>query len=109
MTEPLPPQRVGDPRGWLTFEPPLLPPALQRGEDSAQAWDFASQATARWRSEFDAIREHKVLCFYRPATPTERYLLEQLGYGPLPDQLETRVEFLTETLRNRRWPTLETP
>src|SRR6478609_2258179 len=109
MTEPLPPQKVGDPRGWLTFEPPLLPPDLQRREDATQAHDYArSQSnTARWVSEYDPTRGHKGLCFYRAATDTERFLLEQLGHGPLPDQLDTRVEFLTETLRQRRWPALE--
>lgn len=101
------PHRPGDPRGWLVFE--TLPDNLQRAEDATQTADFDRRTWWRpgWVREFDLVRGIPVRCFYRPATGTERALLEHLGYT-LPPHLDTRVEFRTETFRQRRWPALET-
>jgi hypothetical protein len=79
-----------DPRGWLTFE--SLPDDLQRAEDSTAAADF------------DHRRFGRVI--QRPATAAERTLLEHLGYE-VPTPLTTHVRYLTESVRNRRWPALE--
>jgi hypothetical protein len=105
MTE-IGPQRVGDRRGWLVFE--SLPDDLQRAEDATQAADFAlaGSFSVRWSRIVDPDRGHVVRYFTRPATTAERTLLEHLGHT-LPETLETRVEYLTETLRRRRWPQLE--
>jgi hypothetical protein len=101
------PQRIGDRRGWLVFE--YLPDDLQRAEDATQAADYERRgsATTQRQHEYDPARGQTVWYFTRPATPAERTLLEHLGYT-LPAELTTRVEFLTETLRQRRWPQLET-
>jgi hypothetical protein len=80
-----------DPRGWLVFDAPL-PDALQKAEDSTQAADF------------DRRRFGRVL--QRPATPTERVLLEHLGYE-VPEELTTHVSYKSWSTRNRRWPQLE--
>lgn len=88
-----------DPRGWLVFE--SLPGVLQRAEDSTLAAD-----RERWPASprlFKRIR----FGFERPATDTERQLLQHLGYV-LPDELTTRVKWVTPGCRNRRWPQLET-
>lgn len=92
-----------DPRGWLVFE--SLPADLQRAEDSTQHADYGRQNFGGIRRQFD--RAARVWFWERPATDAERTLLEHLGYT-LPDQLTTRVQFQTETLRTRRWPQLET-
>jgi hypothetical protein len=79
-----------DPRGWLTFD--ALPDALQRAEDSTAAADFDRRRFSR--------------TIQRPATDTERLLLEHLGYE-VPTPLTTHVRYLTESVRNRSWPALE--
>jgi hypothetical protein len=78
-----------DPRGWLVFH--WLPDDLQRLEDSCAVADR------------DAMRPRG---FERPATDTERILLQHLGYQ-LPDNLVTVVRYRTRGVRNRRWPQLE--
>lgn len=82
--------RVDDPRGWLIFE--SLPNELQRLEDQRQAADHA-----RLRNG--------VTGFTRPATPTERTLLEHLGYE-VPEVLHTQVLWLSAGVRSRTWPAL---
>lgn len=104
-----------DPRGWLVFDG--LPDDLQRAEDATQTADYERaqahiDATLRAQGirrvySFDQYHGRKVWAILRPATPTERILLEHLGYT-LPDTLETRVQSLTETARRRTWPQLET-
>jgi hypothetical protein len=74
-------------RGWLNFS--SLPPDLQYAEDSTLGAD-----KTRGRR------------FSRAATSTERTLLTHLGYQ-LPDDLTTRVEWVTPGIRRRRWPQLE--
>lgn len=96
-----------DRRGWLVFE--HLPNDLQNAEDATQAADYqrrASHAT-QWAIETDPDTRKSLWFFTRPATDTERALLGHLGYTVPPD-LKTRVQFHTETLRQRRWPALET-
>jgi hypothetical protein len=44
----------------------------------------------------------------RPAADTERALLGDLGYT-LPEELLTRVMWRRGSIRERRWPQLETP
>lgn len=81
-----------DPRGWLVFE--VLPADLQSAEDARTMADYEhAHDTGRGR-------------FVRAATVTERALLEHLGHV-LPESLNTRVEYLTEGIRCRTWPTLE--
>jgi hypothetical protein len=93
-----------DPRGWLVFD--SLPDDLQRAEDSTQNADYARQhGDGRIVRAFD--RDARIWYFERPATDAERALLTHLGYV-LPDDLKTRVDFKTETLRRRTWPQLET-
>ena len=78
-----------DPRGILVFY--WLPDDLQRAEDSTQAAD----------------RERTMgFPFEREATPTERILLQHLGYQ-LPEQLVTAVSYPSSWVRCRRWPALE--
>jgi hypothetical protein len=79
-----------DPRGWLVFA--YLPEDLQRADDS------------RAFADYDARR---VRSFKRPATDTERVLLQHLGFE-LPDELVTVVRYRSRGCRNRRWPQLET-
>src|SRR4051812_31103775 len=98
------PQKVDDRRGWLLFE--WLPDELQRAEDATQHRDITLGTTVigatlraqgvRRVYEYDAFHSRAVWALYRPATPTERALLEHLGYV-LPAQLETRLQFITET------------
>ena len=82
-----------DPRGWLVFHG--LPAMLQAMEDATQAADvaLANRDLLPWRT--------------RPATDAERALLQHLGYT-LPDDLHTRVQWRHGTIRQRRWPQLET-
>ena len=80
-----------DPRGRLVFED--LPSALQNAEDSTQAAD-KERTNPRGR------------VFERPATDTERALLDHLGYA-VPDVLVTVVKWLTPGCRHRSWPQLE--
>ena len=92
MTDnPIGAHRPDDPRGWLVFE--SLPNEIQQLEDQRQAADHA-----RCR--------HGVMFFARIATPTERYLLQHLGYE-LPETLHTRVTWITPGVRRRTWPALE--
>jgi hypothetical protein len=71
-------QRPNDRRGWLMFD--ALPDDLQNAEDTTQAAD-------RQR-----VRDHDLASwnFHRPATDTERILLQHLGYE-LPETLSTYV------------------
>lgn len=80
-------------RGWLVFD--SLPPEIQRAEDATHAADvdLANRDWRRWR--------------FRPATDAERMLLAHLGYD-VPADLQTRVEWRHGSLRQRRWPALET-
>ena len=87
-----------DPRGWLVFK--HLPADIQRREDATAAADHARGYP---RGDCD---ERAVPVFTRPATRAERILLQHLGYA-LPDELTTRVEWITPRVRNRRWPQLE--
>jgi hypothetical protein len=115
-----------DPRGILVFE--YLPDHLQKAEDSTAAadvdrhrfgtyrasgtWvttdpDELSRVMARARTVLTKAGMQPPRTFPRPATPTERALLEHLGFTDLPDELFTAVSFPTYGVRNRRWPQLE--
>lgn len=96
-----------DRRGWLAFHG--LPNELQNAEDATQAADYQRRTSpkTRWSTESDPETRKAVWYFTRPATATERALLDHLGYT-VPIDLQTRVQFHTETLRQRRWPQLET-
>jgi hypothetical protein len=91
-----------DPRGWLVFD--SLPAELQRAEDATQHADY-SRADG-YGAPLQHDWESGIWFFERPATDTERTLLQHLGYT-LPDKLTTRVDYATETLRRRTWPQLE--
>ena len=116
---------VGEPlqdngaRGWLALT--SLPDDLQNAEDSTLAadrsrWDDGwstgrGMVWKRIKTVVPGIRREGVepepqwvRVFDRPATETERMLLEHLGYE-LPDDLVTRVTFFA-AVRNRRWPQL---
>lgn len=113
-----------DPRGWLVFE--SLPDDLQKAEDATAAADIERHRSCTYRSpgtwgitdpeELAAViaRARTVLTkaglkssrtFPRPATLTERILLQHLGFD-LPAELFTAVSFPTHGVRNRRWPQL---
>ncbi|MBN7304339.1 hypothetical protein IUQ79_20800 [Mycobacteroides abscessus subsp. bolletii] len=94
-------QYQNDPRGWLTFS--HLPDELQRAEDATQAADFV-----RWSDSQAHSRVYFGIPFDRPATATERVLLEYLGYQ-LPEALTTIVNYPASGggIRQRRWPALE--
>ncbi|MBD8057226.1 hypothetical protein ICV35_26680 [Rhodococcus ruber] len=89
-----------DPRGWLVFE--YLPDHLQAREDATLAADHERAA-------------HGLRSFTRPATDTERVLLEHLGYGhiteegtrALPTDLATTVVYHSPGIRRRTFPALE--
>ncbi|MCG7597836.1 hypothetical protein [Mycobacterium sp. PSTR-4-N] len=100
------PHRPDDHRGWLVFE--HLPDELQRAEDATQAADFAaaSSFSMKWSRTVDPDTGRVVRYFTRPATAAERTLLAHLGYT-LPEALDCSVSYVTETLRRRRWPALE--
>jgi hypothetical protein len=133
----LPPRLAGaaegtDVRGWLAFAAPL-PEPYATAEDSTQGADsqrwFQLPATDGWLTalwntvDADELRHYRKLTkqllqqvgstnwrnFARPATPTEKILLEALGY-PLPDNdiLITCVTWPTRGIRSRRWPQIET-
>jgi hypothetical protein len=93
MTETIGPQRVNDARGWLVFDG--VPDDLRRAEDATLGGD-----PERIAGELFGVS------FARPATNAERQLLGHLGYT-VPDILLTRVTWLSNGLRNRRWPRLE--
>lgn len=88
------PQLVDHPGGWLEFQHGAGCPVRDR-EDATRAADFERRDP--W---FTGVR------FQRPATATERQLLGALGYQ-VPAGLTTVVEYLSATVRCRRWPTLE--
>lgn len=92
MTDSIGPQRINDRRGWLIFD--ALPDDLQRAEDTTQAADHAR------------LRDGMAEVFHRPATTTERTLLAHLRHT-VPEDLQTRVAWIANGVRNRRWPTLE--
>ncbi len=79
-----------DPRGWLALR--YLPDDLQKAEDATADND---RAQMRPRG------------FTRVATQAERILLTHLGYGPLPEQLATKVTWPSHSVRCRRFPQLE--
>ncbi|QRY53387.1 hypothetical protein [Mycolicibacterium septicum] len=81
-----------DPRGWLVFD--HLPKDLQDAEDARQDADATRARRDHWG------------VWSRPATVTEQLLLEHLGYE-LPANLATRVQYLTDGVRRRTWPALE--
>lgn len=85
---PMPPHRPDDLRGWLTFSAALPAPYCDLEDSRAEA-DFRLRTRTR------------------PATETERTLLEHLGFDltGIPD-LTTHVRFITGTLRQRLWPQL---
>lgn len=91
-----------DPRGWLVFK--YLPPDLQRAEDRAYAADSA--VVQHQSGGYDYGIGYGRTVWFRAATDTERTLLQHLGHT-LPDDLVTRIEYLTASVRNRRWPSLE--
>jgi hypothetical protein len=91
-----------DPRGRLVWDEPL-PPNLQAAEDATQAADLQRWLAGPGRLGFKPHRYG----FTRPASDTERLLLEHLGYGPLPAGLETVVTFRSLSVRHRRWPQIE--
>jgi hypothetical protein len=68
--------------------------------------DLARLEDQRQHADHEHIREGMFDTFDRPATDTERELLAHLGYS-LPAGLTTRVHWLTNGVRNRRWPQLE--
>lgn len=78
-------------RGYLVFS--RLSDPVQRAEDSTA---YADLENRRMRASIH--RE-------RPATATEKALLAYLGHT-VPEDLETRVRWLTSGVRNRSWPTL---
>jgi hypothetical protein len=84
-----------DPRGWLVFD--HLGHELTLREESTQSAD------SERCSERFSQRPLK-----RPATDTERLLLQHIGFTDLPDDLTTVVTYPTTGVRNRRWPQLET-
>lgn len=115
-----------DPRGWLVFD--ALPDDMQRAEDSTQAADyqrtqfFEFNTPAVWGTDDPdqlavlRARARKVLtqagmstvrAKVRPATDTERLLLQHLLGYTLPAELFTAITFLTTGVRNRRFPQLE--
>ena len=80
-------------RGVLNFW--YLPPAIENAELSTQWSDYEQR---HWRS---------VIYRDRPATPVERYLLQFIGFGPLPAGLQTRVAWVSPGVRRREWPGIE--
>lgn len=114
-----------DPRGWLVFA--YLPDDLQSAEDSTAAADAERHqcgtynTPAVWGTDDPAelvalqSRAQKALAkarlrypsFPRPATQTERALLDHLGYT-LPAELFATITFTSSGIRNRRFPQLET-
>jgi hypothetical protein len=79
-------------RGVLVFS--HLPDEIQRLEDARLDAD-TTRARQSWFAQWS-----------RPATDTERALLEHLGYGPLPAELWTKISYLTNNVRHRSWPAL---
>lgn len=97
-----------DPRGWLALTD--LPDDLQRAEDATAAADTdrhdrPHELGIRFE-RVESAERGMVRCFRRPATNTERHLLEALGHI-VPDDLETCVNHITRGTRHRFWPALE--
>ena len=86
-----------DPRGILALR--YLPDDIQKLEDATADAD-KSRSITRYG------RRLRPRAFERDATPTEKLLLEHLGYT-LPAELQTTVSFVTTSVRNRRWVALE--
>jgi len=98
-----------DERGWLVFD--YLPNDLRNAEDSTALADYHRRSKSDGYDAdrcyaYDSHAGREVWFFERDATAAERALLAHLGYA-VPDELVTRVRFLTETLRRRSWPVLE--
>jgi hypothetical protein len=92
VTDTIGAHRPNDPRGWLLFE--SLPKDLQAGED------------ARLYADRELVRDDfGASSFERPASVTEKLLLEHLGYT-LPEKLFTHVRWLSIGVRSRSWPQL---
>ena len=108
MTSPdgIGPQKPDDPRGWLVFD--WLPADLQNAEDSTLAADRGEHPGLHRSVHFSPPTDFAYVRsrFTRPATATERVLLEHLGYD-LPDDLTTRVHWISSGVRNRSWPQLQ--
>lgn len=108
MSDTIGRQKPDDIRGWLTFE--HLPDGLQRAEDATQAADrdHAGRPPTHQSVHFsppnDAVLTHSR--FTRPATGTERTLLQHLGFV-LPEDLQTQVHWISAGVRQRTWPQLE--
>jgi hypothetical protein len=102
MTTPDPnsigPHRPDSVRGWLVFE--WLPPDLQAAEDATAEADYRR---VRMMGSVAAPMMRGPLT--RPATPTERLLLEHLGLE-LPERLATWVSYPSPGVRRRTWPVL---
>lgn len=82
-------QMVGHPAGLLALQH-ILGCSLYAREDATRAND----------NDLDTLgRRH------RPATDTERLLLDAIGHGPLPSDLTTVITD-TGALYSRRWPQL---
>lgn len=79
-------------RGILVFS--HLPDAVQNAEDSTAWCDYENR---HWRASV-----HRT----RPATPTERALLSHALSREVPDDLQTRIRWLSDGVRNRSWPEL---
>jgi hypothetical protein len=79
-------------RGFLVFA--NLPPSVQAAEDSTAFADFEARG---WRAS--VIR-------YRPATACEKALLAHVLGRAVPSNLQTRVHWLSNGVRNRSWPAL---
>lgn len=78
-----------DPRGWLVFD--HLPAMLQAAEDARAAADVDRLAGG---------------AFERPATATERLLLEHLGHD-LTEHPELVTKVQARGVRRRSWPELD--
>lgn len=106
MADTIGPQVIDTWRGWLVFE--YLPDDLQRAEDSTQEHDFQwAWKNQHWDNESQSWYAQ------RDATDAEITLLQHLGYAPPAEgdenyPLQTRVSYVTQTLRRRTWPALET-
>lgn len=82
------------PGGLLVFQH-IAGCTLRDAEDATQANDLILAWC--WYGE----------CFTRDATATERLLLDALGFE-VPDELDTALTYLTDTVRCRTWPPLKT-
>ena len=105
MTDGIGPQLAQpDPRGWLVFA--SLPTDIGNAEDATAHADHFRFHGHTVTFRFD--RATRTWFFERPATAAERALLGHPGYT-LPEELDTRVSYATETVRRRTWPQLQSP